>query len=269
VRLIVGGTGKTGSRVVDRLRGLDIPVRIAARSAEPRFDWEDESTWAPVLAGVQGVYIVPLDGSFLTSAFVRRAVDSGVQRIVLLSARGVDVPGYYGRDNPAVDSHLDGERAVRESGVTWTILRPGWYAQNFNEGFFVDQVRAGELRVAAGDGAAAFIDVDDIAAVAAAALTQDGHAGAAYDLSGPRALTFHEVAEEIGGGLRYVPLTEEQYLAELVAGGMSPQDAQLWSAALEPIRRGLESVVSDGVLRALGRAPKDFGAYVRTAVWPV
>jgi uncharacterized protein YbjT (DUF2867 family) len=268
VRLVVGGTGKTGSRVVGRLRDLDIPVRVAARSAEPGFDWEDESTWAPVLDGVRGVYIVPLDSSFLTSAFVRRAVDVGVQRIVLLSARGVDVPGYYGDDNPATDSHLDGERAVRESGVTWTILRPGWYAQNFNEGFFLDQVRAGELRVAAGDGAAAFVDVDDIAAVAVAALTQDGHAEAIYDLSGPRALTFHDVAEEIGGGLRYVPLTEDEYLAELVSQGMPPQDAQLWSAALDPVRRGLEGVVSDGVSRALGRAPKDFRDYVKTAAWP-
>jgi uncharacterized protein YbjT (DUF2867 family) len=150
--LVLGGTGKTGSRVVASLRLRGVPVRVAARSAEHTFTWQDEMTWGPVLDGVGAVYVVPLDGTSLTSSFVERAVDSGVRRIVLMSARGIDIPDYYGENNPATDTHRDGEHAVRESGIAWTILRPGWFAQNFSEGMFLDQILEGELRLPAGDG---------------------------------------------------------------------------------------------------------------------
>ncbi|WP_326648110.1 NAD(P)H-binding protein [Streptomyces anthocyanicus] len=268
--LVIGGTGKTGRRVVRLLRERGVPPRPASRSGEVRFDWLDESTWGPALDGASGVYIVQNDGDPRTRALVRTAVASGVQRLALLSARGVDTPGYYGEDPATSEAFLEGEAAVRESGVDWTVLRPGWFAQNFDEGFFNEGVLAGELRLPAGDGAASWIDVEDIAAVAVAALTEDGHAGRTYELSGPAPLPLAEVLSVIeaaaGRKVRYTPLTTEEFIAELGAQGIPAEEAGLWAAALYPVERGFESKVSDGVRQALGRAPRTFAEYAEAAV---
>lgn len=266
--LVTGGTGKTGRRVVSRLTALGIPVTVGSRTGEPRFDWLDESTWDAALDGVAGVYIVPLDGSPAVPAFIRRAAADG-RRLVLLSARGVDVPGYYGSED--IGGQLLNEQALRDSGAAWTILRPGWFAQNFDEGFFREAIDAGELRLPTGDAACSFIDVDDIAAVAVAALTEDRHVGEIYELSGPRAVTLAEataqVAAAVGHPVRYVPVEPEAYIAELVAAGVGPDDARLWTAALGAIHRGLEAKISDGVPRALGRNGIDFADFVQAADW--
>ncbi|WP_185909287.1 NAD(P)H-binding protein [Streptomyces sp. WAC01280] len=268
--LVTGGTGTTGSRVVSRLRAQGIPVRVASRSGEPPFDWHDRTTWDSALEGVKAVYLVPLDGRLLTRPFVERAARLGVERVVLLSGRGVDVPGYSGEANLAGATHVDGESAVRDSGLSWTILRPAWFAQNFSEGVFRDAVVAGELRLPAGDGAASFTDANDIAAVAVASLTEDGHDGQTYELSGPRALTIAEAVAEIsaatGRPLRYVPLSPGEFIAELIGEGWSAAEAEDYAEAVSPIRRGMDSGISDGVRRALGRPPRDFTEYVAAAV---
>ncbi|WP_370423359.1 NAD(P)H-binding protein [Streptomyces sp. QH1-20] len=279
--LVIGGTGKTGRRVVAGLTERGVAVRVASRSSEQRFDWLDESTWGPALEGVGAVYAVPLEGVPVPRSFTELAARSGVRRIVLLSARGVDVPGYYG-DGEATDgekadeeeaegaaSHLQGEQVVRDSGLEWTILRPGWFAQNFSEGLFLDSLLAGELRLPVADGAATFVDLADVAAVAVAALTEDGHTGQVYEMSGPRAVDLEtavaEIAEATGRRIRYVPVTVDRFTAELRQEGLSAEDAELWAAALNPIRRGLEAKISDGVRRALGRDPRDFTEFVTDA----
>ncbi|MEV4880153.1 NAD(P)H-binding protein [Streptomyces cyaneofuscatus] len=268
---MTGGTGKTGRRVVARLRDLGVETRAASRSGETPFDWESPATWAPALEGAAAVYIVPLDAEpSPTPAFVEQAVAAGVQRLVLLSARGVNVPGYFG---PAIvdgGPHLRGEEAVRSAGPAWTILRPGWFAQNFSEGVFLDGVRDGEVALPVEDGRAAYIDADDIAAVAVAALTEGGHEGEVYELSGPRALGIADVLDEIAkvtGGPRasYVPLTETAFRDGLVAQGMPEGEARLWTAALEPIRTSREAPLKDGVRRALGRSPRDIADVFRDA----
>lgn len=269
--LVVGGTGKTGRRVVARLRELGVETRAASRSGETPFDWADPDTWKAALDGAAAVYIVPLDTlPSPTPAFVEQAVASGVRRLVLLSARGVDVPGYFG--SSAYDDggpHLQGEEAVRSSGVAWTILRPGWFAQNFTEGVFLDGVREGTLALPVGDGEAAYVDADDIAAVAVAALTEDGHEGEVYELSGPRALGVADVLDEIAKvtGVRasYVPVEEAAFRDGLVAQGMPEAEAALWTAALDPIRTSREAELKDGVRRALGRPPRDLADVVRRA----
>lgn len=268
--LVLGGTGKTGRRTVARLRELGVETRAASRSGDTRFDWADRTTWQPALDEVDAVYIVPLDISpSPTPAFVEQAVASGVRRLVLLSARGVDVPGYFGSSYEVGGPHTEGEAAVRSSGVAWTILRPGWFAQNFSEGVFLDGVRAGQLALPTGDGAAAFVDADDIAAVAAAALTEDGHDGEVYELSGPRALGIADVLDEIakvtGTRAAYVPVEESAFRAGLVAQGMPEEEAALWTDAMTPIRTSQEAPVTDGVRRALGRPPRDIADYVRAA----
>ncbi|MBR8741973.1 SDR family oxidoreductase, partial [Nocardiopsis sp. MG754419] len=185
--LVTGATGMTGRRVLSGLRELGLPVRAASRSSAWRFDWNAPETWDEALAGAGSVYLVQHDPAPLTAGFVERAVAHGLERIVLLSARGVDRPGYFDGEAQPI-THRLGEQAVRESGLEWTILQPGWFTQNFDEGVLADEVRDGVLRLPAGDGAAAWIDAGDIAAVAVAALTEPGHHGRTYELSGPRAL---------------------------------------------------------------------------------
>lgn len=266
--LVVGGTGKTGRRVVSQLQTRGESVRIASRSSEQRFDWLDESTWDAALDGVSGVYVTPLDGFKGVPRFFEHATASGVGRLVLLSARGVDVPGYYGDGD--IESQLINETALRTAGPEWTILRPGWFAQNFSEGLFRDGILRGEVRQAAGTGAASLVDTEDIAAVAVAALVDDGHAGEIYELSGPRAVTFEEAVAEIGSAIgrpvRYVPVPPAEFIPELVGQGWSASDAKSWTAALGPIERGLEAKISAGVRRALGRDAIDFSTFVKNAV---
>lgn len=268
--LVVGGTGKSGSRVVSQLLDKGVPVRLGSRSGEPPFDWTDRNTWNAALTDVQTVYIVPFDGELLTRPFVQRCEELGVKRVVLLSGRGVDVPGYAGENSAAGKTHIDGEDAVRGCRLEWTIVRPAWFAQNFSEGFFLDAVLSGELRLPAGDGAASFVDAEDIAAVAVAALTEDGHANQIYELSGPRAVGFTEataaISQATGRTVRYVPVSPEDFIAELVTQGWPEADARDYADAVSPIRRGIDSHVSDGVQRALGRPPRDFDDFVKSAV---
>ncbi|GAB3697862.1 SDR family oxidoreductase [Nocardiopsis oceani] len=266
--LVTGATGMTGSRVLARLRDRGAAVRAASRSSEWRFDWSEPDTWETALEGAGSVYLVQNDLDPRTPAFVARAVAHGVERIVQLSARGIDQPGYFEGVEEA-PSHLRGEEAVKASGLEWTVLRPGWFAQNFNEGMLADGVRTGVLRLPTGDGAASWIDVRDIADVAVAALTEPGHHGRTYELSGPRALTVAEataeITEALGQPVRYEPVSTEEYVDELLHQGWPKEGAQEMVSALSAVRRSLEAKVSPGVQEALGREPRDFSAYVAEA----
>jgi uncharacterized protein YbjT (DUF2867 family) len=161
--LVLGGTGKIGRRVVDRLAARGLPVRIGSRSGDPRFDWEDRSTWDPVLEGVGSAYVShywdAIPGAAETlGLFADLAVESGVPRLVLLSGRGEE-------------EAERAERAVRDSGAELTVLRSTWFAQNFSEDYWQEQVQAGEVALPAADTPEPFVDADDIADVAVAALT--------------------------------------------------------------------------------------------------
>ncbi|MGK5732194.1 NAD(P)H-binding protein [Streptomyces sp. URMC 124] len=266
--LVLGATGKTGSRLVPRLQALGHTVRSASRSSATRFDWTDRSTWDPALSGAEAVYFVPTETLGLPerAELVDRAKAAGVRRIVQLSVRGLDADGGV----------PETEAAVRQSGLEWTMLRPCWFSQDFAApDFFLPAVLAGELTTPAGDGREPFVDVDDIADVAAAALTGDGHAGKAYDLSGPRALTFAEalavIGDAVGRELRHRHQDPAAYVAAQVAAGHAVADAEAVASFLDGIRRGEDDYVSTGVQEALGRAPRPFEEYVRatapTGVW--
>ncbi|MEU3355952.1 NAD(P)H-binding protein [Streptomyces sp. NPDC037389] len=263
--LVLGATGKTGRRVADRLREAGKTVRAASRSGETRFDWQDESTWAAALAGVHAVYLVaptvPSQAWQVVPPFVRQAASAGVRRLVLLSARGIDAAGD--------DKFLTSEHAVQGSGVEWTILRPTWFAQNFSEAFFLPQILEGVLAVPTGEGKEPFIDVEDIADVAVAALTRDGHSGKVYELSGPEALTFGEAAAKIaavlGREIRFVDLDGEAFLKGSVEAGVPEEHAGVLLGLFTAIRNGFDTHLSTGVRDALGREPRGFDAYARAA----
>ena len=206
--LVLGGTGKTGRRVADRLMARGVPTRIGSRSGAPPFDWDDRATWAPALRDMEAAYIsyfpdVAVPGAVETvGAFAELAVRLGVRRLVLLAGRG----------EPEAEQ---AEQAVRDSGAELTIVRSTWFSQNFSEGYFTDQVRSGEVALPAGAVREPFVDVDDIADVAVAALTEDGHVGRLYELTGPRLLTFADAVAEIasatGRDIRYAQISIEAY----------------------------------------------------------
>jgi uncharacterized protein YbjT (DUF2867 family) len=266
--LVLGGTGKTGRRVAERLTAAGRATRIGSRSGEPRFDWEDRSTWGPALDGVGAVYVTyypdfAAPGALETvGAFAELAVASGVPRLVLLSGRG----------EPEAEA---GEEAVRASGAELTVLRSAWFSQNFSESYFLDMVLAGEVALPAGDVREPFVDADDLADVAVAALTDDRHVGAVYELTGPRFLAFaeavQEIAEETGRELRYVPVPLDAFAAELAAQGVPRDEVELLAYVFGEVLDGRNAHVTDGVERVLGRPARDFRDYARaaaaTGVW--
>ena len=260
--LVLGATGKTGRRVAERLTARGIPVRPGSRSADPPFAWEDPSTWPAVLEGVRAAYIsyypdLAVPGSVeAVGSFAQLAVGRGVRRLVLLAGRG----------EPEAE---EAEEAARASGADLTVVRCTWFAQNFSEDFMADGVVAGALAVPAGDTPEPFVDAEDIADVAVAALTEDGHVGETYVLTGPRLLTFAqavaEIAEATGREIAYVPISLEEFTAGAREQGVPDDFVGLLAYLFGEVLDGRNASLEDGVQRALGRPPRDFMQYARDA----
>jgi uncharacterized protein YbjT (DUF2867 family) len=266
--LVLGGTGKSGRRVAERLIAAGRPVRIGSRSGAPRFDWEDRATWGPALDGVASVYLtyhpdIAVPGAIeITRDFAELALSKGVRRLALLSGRG----------EPRAEQ---AERAVRDTGADLTVLRSTWFMQNFSEDFLVEYVRGGQIRWPGGDSPIPFLDVEDIADVAAAALTDDRHIGELYELTGPRSLTHAEVAAEIsdalGREIEYVPLSIEKWAAEAAEFGVPAEVIDLLTYVMGEVLDGRNADTTDGVRQALGREARDFSDFARivaaSGVW--
>ncbi|MGW6604113.1 NAD(P)H-binding protein [Streptomyces sp. NPDC055036] len=265
--LVLGATGKTGRRIVPRLRLHGTPVRTASRSSPTRFDWSDPDGWDAALRGISVAYVVAPRVPGPVHEFVARAEAAGVRRLVLLSGRGADT---WGDSTFGLDMR-SAEEAVRGSALEWTILRPSNFAQNFDEDVFHAPLVAGELALPAGAVPEPFIDVDDVADAATAALTEAGrHTGRVYELTGPRALTFGEAVELIsrasGRPLTYRRISPAEYAAALVEEGLSEEDAHHVAEMFVLMERGLIAATTDDLATLLGRAPRTFEEYVvRTA----
>jgi uncharacterized protein YbjT (DUF2867 family) len=268
--LVLGATGKTGRRIAERLHDRGVAVRLGSRSARPAFDWTDQTSWAPALDGVASVYVsyypdIAIPGApELIEAFAKQALAGGVRRLVLLSGRG---------EYEAQRS----EEALQASGADWTIVRCSWFAQNFSEGFLLEPILAGEVALPNSDVPEPFVDTEDIADVATAALTEPGHEGQVYELTGPRMLSFADAVGEIaaatGRSISFVPVSMRDYAAVLDEADL-PEDVKwlvryLFSEVLD----GRNAHLTDGVQQALGRPATDFDEYVHrtaaTGVWHV
>lgn len=255
--LVLGGTGKTGRRIVEQLAARQVPVRIGSRSATPSFDWDNRGTWPAALVNVDAVYIsyypdlAAPGATDAIRAFTDLAVRSGVRRLVLLSGRG----------EPEAQRC---EEIVQASGVQWTVLRCSWFNQNFSENYL-----AGEVELPAPNVGEPFVDADDIADAAVAALTDGKHAGQLYELTGPRLLTFAEAIAQIarasGREIRYVQVPMEEYVVALEQAQLPPDFVALIKYLFTEVLDGRNAHVTDGVQRALGRAPRDFADYARSA----
>ncbi len=266
--VVTGATGKTGSRIAARLEDRGCNVRRASRTVSPAFDWNDESSWDAHLTGAASVYINYSPDSRTGSAtdtvssFVDSARRQGVRRLVMLTGRG---------ETEAQDC----ERIVLESGIESTIVRSAWFNQNFSEGAFLDMVLDGTLALPAGDIGEPFVDLDDLADVVVAALTRDGHAGEIYEVTGPRLLTFGDLATElakaIGRDIAYQEISQEAFVAGVAESGAPEEFVLAMDYLFSVVMDGRNSYLSDGVVRALGRQPKDFGDFAHevaaTGLW--
>jgi uncharacterized protein YbjT (DUF2867 family) len=260
--LVLGANGKTGRRVIDRLRARELPVRAGSRAGAPPFDWDDPGGWPAAFRGVGAIYIsyypdlsVPAAPPAI-QALTEAAVKSGVRRLVLLS----------GRNEPEAQRC---EEIVSKAGLEWTVVTCSWFMQNFSEGYLLDPVRANEVALPASNIGEPFIDCDDIADVAAAALAEDRHVGQLYELTGPRLLTFAqavaEIARAVGRDIRYVEVSMADYEAGLREAQLPPDMIAFIKYLFTEVLDGRSAHVADGVTRALGRPARDFSQYVREA----
>lgn len=260
--LVLCANGKTGKRVADRLEQRGVTVRRGSRSAMIPFDWDNPTTWEGALQGVTAVYVVYTPDLAVPTApaaiqqFTELAVRLGVDTLVLLSGRG----------------EAEAQRCesiVQDSGVQWTIVRASWFNQNFSEGEFLEFVISGVMALPAGNISEPFVDADDIADVVVAALTESGHAGKVYEVTGPCLLTFTEAMVEItkatGRTIEYMPITPDQFEAGLIEQQIPKDMVWLMKYLFNEVLDGRNAYVTDGVQQALGRAPRDFSDFARTA----
>jgi uncharacterized protein YbjT (DUF2867 family) len=260
--LVLGGTGKTGRRVTDRLQARGERVRVGSRTAEPPFDWAEPATWAPALQGVRAAYVsyypdLAVPGAReAIAAFTEHALEHGVRRLVLLSGRG------------EAEAQL-AEQALQASDADWTIVRCSWFNQNFSESFFLDPLLAGAVALPAGGVPEPFVDADDIADVAVAALTDDRHVGELHELTGPRMLTFADAVGEIGRAsgrqLSYETIPMGDFASGLAGQGVPGDVVDFMQYLFSEVLDGRNAYVTDGVQRAIGRDPRDFADFAREA----
>jgi len=265
--LVLGATGKTGSRVAEKLINQGIVVRTAARSgADVRFDWNDRSTFASALDNVSAVYLVSpvmrVDFANIVAQFLDEAERAGVRHVTYLSAYGME--------------HAPAEVALRaveldlasRTTLSHSIVRPAWFMQNFSE-TFVKPVND-EIVVPCGMGAEAFVNAEDIASVAAATLSDPArHAGRAYSPTGPEALTFEEAAAHIsnavGRKISYRDIDRNAWINAMIQAGVPAEYGEVLRTLTETIASGRGSRPNNDVLTATGKAPTSFAEFATKA----
>ncbi len=262
--LVIGGTGKTGRRVAERLKNKGLNVRIGARSQTPAFDWQDENTWRHALTGMDKVYITYYPDLAVPGAFeaierlVQIAKEEQVQKLVLLSGLG---------EKEAERC----EQLVANSGLEYVLVRASWFNQNFSESFFAPAIVAGQIALPMAEAEIPFVDTDDIADVVTEVLLNEVHNGQTYEITGPDLLTFSEVIDEIAGQLgkdiKFQALTLAENKALLESQGLPADYIWLFDYLFrEVLSNKANARVRNDVQKVLGRPAKSFAAYVREVV---
>ncbi len=261
--VIIGKNAKTGVRVNKLLSELGIETRQVSRSAATYFDWEARSSWPTALKGARSAYVtyqpdlaVPnAEGDI--NAFVEVAKAQGVEHIVLLSGRGEE-----GAEKA--------ERILINSGLDWNIVRASWFAQNFSESFMAQGVLEGELVLPAGNTPEPFIDTDDIAEVAVAALVDPSKRNRLYEVTGPELMTFQdcvdEISKQLGRKIKFTPVSIEAYLEILKSQNLLEDYQWLLNELFTVVFDGRNSNLTRGVEEAIGRKPTKFSDYVSKTI---
>ncbi|MDX1530712.1 MAG: SDR family oxidoreductase [Rhodothermales bacterium] len=268
--LVVGATGNVGSRLVPHLARRGHTVRAATRDpdaydgadAEPvRFDYDDRATWPAALDGADHLFLIPKNADpepeQTLIPFLDAAEEAGVERVVLMTAVGVENTE---RGLRTVEEHLDG------LSVDATILRPNWFMQNFYPGWLYPMIQhGGTITLPAGEARTAFVDAEDIAEMAAAVLTEDGHAGAAYTVSGPEALTYGEAAAVLsdasGRTITYQSVPDSAMREALADQGWYDEQAELMADLFAAVRQNYAAETGGDVEHVLGRPPRSLRRY--------
>ncbi|MCZ4567595.1 NAD(P)H-binding protein [Rhodococcus erythropolis] len=266
--VVIGGTGKTGARVAQRLTAVGIRTRIASRTSGTRFDWNDQSTWQPAMSGVEAAYVtyapdlaVP-ESSTHIEELAELAYREGVRRMVLLS----------GRVEPAAQK---AEQVLADTGLEWAVVRASWFAQNFSEGYLLDPIREGHLELPVGEVGEPFIDVDDLADVAVAALTRTDLLGRVLEVTGPELLTFAEAVEAIsaasGRAVSFERIGLQQFSDGMAEVGVPSDVVELLTYLFAEVLDGRNQSVTGVVEEVLERPARDFTTFAaeaaRTGVW--
>jgi uncharacterized protein YbjT (DUF2867 family) len=278
--LVVGATGNVGGRLAQILASQGVGVKAASRQpssyAGPRgadavaFDLDRPETFGPALQGVDRAFVIARSGDAQPQAALNRFFDeakaAGVEHVAFLTAAGVEMNEEVGL--------RQAERHLMASGLAYTLLRPTWFMQNFSSGFIQPMItQMGTIYLPAGDGKTSFIDAGDIAAVAAAVLTQPGHAGQAYTLTGGEALTYGEAAAIIsdvtGRPLSYVAISNDAFRQSLIDQGWPAESAGFMAGLFHAVEQGWAASVSPDVESVLGRKPITFQQFAsqNAAVW--
>ena len=267
--LVIGGTGKTGRRVVERLTKQGHHVTVGSRNGTPAFDWEDHSTFAPALKGMNRAYIVYYPDLAVPgakeaiSALTEAAVKAGLEKVVLLSGKG--------------ETEAEAcEKIVANSGLNYTLVRASWFNQNFSEGPFLDFVLAGQVALPMPEAEIPFVDVDDIADVVTKVLVDDSYNGETITVTGPEKLTFEQavkiLAQGIGREIQYIPISIEEFKGGMKAAGLP--DSYVWLFGYlfkEVLGNPHNQEISHDVEKVLDRRATSFEEYtqknIATGVW--
>ena len=270
--LVTGGTGKFGSHLVHRLAESGFSVRIASRRkphvvsggkvAHIHFDWTDETTYGPVLAGIQQLFLVPprsiADPSAQMTAFLAHALQARVQRVVLLSASMVTP------DSPGLGAV---HKAIQEQIPEWAVLRPTRFMQNFveNHPHAISIKNEGFIVTATGDGRVGFVDARDIAEVGLRALVDEQPHNTDHIITGPQALSYTEAANILsavtGRPIRHISASPDEAQAYLIAFGVPANFAAILTKMDESIRNGMEDWVTPTVEHVTGRPPRSLAEF--------
>jgi uncharacterized protein YbjT (DUF2867 family) len=262
--LVIGGNGKTGRRVAQRLQTLNhVDVRLASRSTGPSFDWENPATWEAALTGADTIYITYQPDLAVPSAvptmqqFTRLATQLGVQKMVLLSGRGEKEAQVC-------------EEIVKNTARQWCIVQASWFHQNFSESFFLEPVQAGYVALPRAEALEPFTDADDIADVVVEALLDNRHNQQTYELTGPELLTFAQavaiIASATNRRIAFQPLTLEEY-THMLRSYQVPEDF-IWLAnyLFSEVLDGRNASTTHDIEKVLGRKPKSFATYAQETV---
>ena len=266
--LIIGKHGKTGSRVNRILQDLGYATRGVSRSTAPAFDWDNENTWQTAITGTKTAYVtfqpdLAVPGANETfDRFIGTAKAEGLEHIVLLSGRG----------EPGAEA---AERILIECGISWNVIRASWFNQNFSESFMLEGILAGHLMLPADNTLEPFIDIDDIAEVAVAALTRPELKNRVFEVTGPEAITLDEcmrkISAVIGREVKFTTVPIDAYIDEINKQGLPPEMQWLLRELFTVVFDGRNSNVVHGVEEALGRPATSFDTWVRktaaTGVW--
>nr|WP_205254501.1 SDR family oxidoreductase [Halorussus sp. JP-T4] len=271
--MVTGATGTVGSAVADQLAEADAEVHLRVGVRDPsqataggdeasavEFDFERPETWGATLADVDRLFLVrpPNVGVDRLREFADAAVRVDVGHVVYLSVLGAE-------KNPLLP-HYRMERHLEAADAAHTFLRAAYFMQNLSEIHRPDVAERGEIYVPAGDGETGFVDARDVAAVGVAALIESGHENRAYDVTGPEALDYHEVAavfsEVLGRRITYPEPTIPAFVRRMRSRDVPYPMIAVMVALYSVTRLGLSGRVSADVERVLGRESRSLGTFV-------